>query len=99
MIKRYLNKEGFGKWLEGLKASRRERPTKFSVKVLRLRRGGSFEDGGTDIANITRKEPKPDKNGHGNEKSAQEPEVFYQQWSTKSQQWSNLVNPQEDKNP
>ncbi|GKE98261.1 hypothetical protein Tco_0021612, partial [Tanacetum coccineum] len=27
---------------------------------------------GTDIANITRKEPKPDKNGHGNGKSAQE---------------------------
>ncbi|GJY59922.1 hypothetical protein Tco_0459814 [Tanacetum coccineum] len=29
----------------------------------------------TDIANITRKEPKPDKNGYENEKSAQEPKV------------------------
>ncbi|GKB81237.1 vesicle-associated protein 2-1 isoform X1 [Tanacetum coccineum] len=38
---------------------------------------------GTDIENITRKEPKPDKNRHENGKSAQEPEVFYQQWSTK----------------
>ncbi|GJY14912.1 reverse transcriptase domain-containing protein [Tanacetum coccineum] len=31
---------------------------------------------GTDIANITRKEPKPGKNEHENGLSAQEPEVF-----------------------
>ncbi|GJT21287.1 hypothetical protein Tco_0891224 [Tanacetum coccineum] len=31
---------------------------------------------GTDIAKITRKRSKPDKHGHGNGKSAQEPEVF-----------------------
>ncbi|GJU35628.1 reverse transcriptase domain-containing protein [Tanacetum coccineum] len=31
-----------------------------------------LERTGTDIANITRKEPKPDKNKHGNEKSTQE---------------------------
>ncbi|GJW40017.1 hypothetical protein Tco_0065862 [Tanacetum coccineum] len=31
--------------------------------------------GGTDNANIIRKRPKPDKHGHGNGKSAQEPEV------------------------
>ncbi|GKD07943.1 hypothetical protein Tco_1187628 [Tanacetum coccineum] len=30
----------------------------------------------TDIAKITRKWSKPDKHGHGNGKSAQEPEVF-----------------------
>ncbi|GKA30306.1 hypothetical protein Tco_0716611 [Tanacetum coccineum] len=29
--------------------------------------------GGTDNANITRNRPKPDKHGHGNEKSAKEP--------------------------
>ncbi|GJW27052.1 hypothetical protein Tco_0040863 [Tanacetum coccineum] len=33
-------------------------------------------DTGTDIAKITRKWSKPDKHGHGNGKSAQEPEVF-----------------------
>ncbi|GJY26218.1 hypothetical protein Tco_0400944 [Tanacetum coccineum] len=37
---------------------------------------------GTDIANITRKEPKPDKNGHGKGKSAQEPGII-KLWSTK----------------
>ncbi|GJX32787.1 hypothetical protein Tco_0242642 [Tanacetum coccineum] len=31
---------------------------------------------GTDIAKIARKRSKPDKHGHGNGKSAQEPEVF-----------------------
>ncbi|GJY16923.1 reverse transcriptase domain-containing protein [Tanacetum coccineum] len=31
-----------------------------------------FRPAGTDIANITRKEPKPDKNEHGNGKSTQE---------------------------
>ncbi|GJQ93705.1 hypothetical protein Tco_0004844 [Tanacetum coccineum] len=38
---------------------------------------------GTDSAKITRKRTKPDKHGHGNEKSAKEPEDCYQ-WSTKS---------------
>ncbi|GJV84019.1 hypothetical protein Tco_1523917, partial [Tanacetum coccineum] len=35
----------------------------------------------TDIAKITRKWSKPDKHGHGNGKSAKEPEDCYQ-WST-----------------
>nr|GEY27969.1 hypothetical protein [Tanacetum cinerariifolium] len=44
---------------------------------------------GTDIAKITR---KPDKNGHENGKSTQEPGII-----KKSQHWSFLVNSQNDK--
>nr|GEV42925.1 reverse transcriptase domain-containing protein [Tanacetum cinerariifolium] len=40
------------------------------------------DDLDTDITRITRKEPKPDKNGHENGKSTQEP-GFYHQKSTK----------------
>nr|GEZ11895.1 reverse transcriptase domain-containing protein [Tanacetum cinerariifolium] len=39
---------------------------------------------GADIARITRKEPKPDKNEHKNGKSTQKPEIY--------QQKSNKVN-------
>nr|GEV98653.1 hypothetical protein [Tanacetum cinerariifolium] len=42
---------------------------------------------GMDIANITRKRPKPDKNGHENGKSSQEPGII-----RKSQPKSTLVN-------
>nr|GEV79510.1 hypothetical protein [Tanacetum cinerariifolium] len=41
----------------------------------------------TDITNITRNQPKPDKNGHKNGKSTQEPEIIKQ-----SQPKSILVN-------
>ncbi|GJR68125.1 hypothetical protein Tco_0014190 [Tanacetum coccineum] len=42
----------------------------------------------TDNAKITRKRSKPDKHGHGNEKSAKEPEVFIN-----GQHSQSLVNP------
>ncbi|GJZ52168.1 reverse transcriptase domain-containing protein [Tanacetum coccineum] len=45
--------------------------------------GGELTTQGTDSAKITRKRSKPDKHGHGNGKSAKEPEDCYQ-WSTKS---------------
>nr|GEY83682.1 hypothetical protein [Tanacetum cinerariifolium] len=48
---------------------------------------------GTDIANITRQRPKPDKNRHKNGKSTQEPGII-----KKSQPWSTLVNSHHDKN-
>nr|GEU57414.1 hypothetical protein [Tanacetum cinerariifolium] len=42
---------------------------------------------GMDVANITRKRPKPDKNKHENGKSTQEPRII-----KKSQPWSTLSN-------
>ncbi|GKC45586.1 hypothetical protein Tco_1063308, partial [Tanacetum coccineum] len=48
----------------------------------------------TDIAKTTRKWSKQDKHGHGNGKSAQEPEVFLQR-STKS----TLGQPTRRQNP
>nr|GEZ26504.1 zinc finger, CCHC-type, retrotransposon Gag domain protein [Tanacetum cinerariifolium] len=48
--------------------------------------------GSADIARITRKEPKPDKNGHDNGKSTQS-----QKFISKSQTKSTLVNYCEDK--
>ncbi|GKB58276.1 hypothetical protein Tco_0914462, partial [Tanacetum coccineum] len=43
----------------------------------------------TDIAKITRKRSKPDKHGHGNGKSAQEPEDCYQSTYKRSTRGSN----------
>nr|GEU97600.1 reverse transcriptase domain-containing protein [Tanacetum cinerariifolium] len=45
-----------------------------------------------DIARITRKEPKPDKNEHGNGKSTQKPE-FYEQKSNKCMRTRNSYFP------
>ncbi|GJY62856.1 hypothetical protein Tco_0464316 [Tanacetum coccineum] len=50
----------------------------------------------TDIANITRKEPKSDKNEHETER-VHKSRKFSSKRSTKSQQWSNLGQPQNDK--
>ncbi|GJZ43386.1 reverse transcriptase domain-containing protein [Tanacetum coccineum] len=49
---------------------------------------------GTDSAKITRKRSKPDKHGHGNGKSAKEPEDCYGQ---QSQPLVNIGQPQKDK--
>ncbi|GJS94190.1 putative reverse transcriptase domain-containing protein [Tanacetum coccineum] len=64
-------------------------------------RGDDYDGGSTDIAKITRKEPKLDKNGHGNGKSTQETGKF-QQWSTKvnhGQHWSIHVMTKPLKSP
>ncbi|GKC72016.1 hypothetical protein Tco_1117899, partial [Tanacetum coccineum] len=50
----------------------------------------------TGIAKITRKRSKPEKHGHGNGLSAQEPEVSSKRLS-KVNPWSTMVNPQNAK--
>ncbi|GJZ83411.1 hypothetical protein Tco_0648584 [Tanacetum coccineum] len=52
--------------------------------------------GGTDIAKITRKRSKPDKHGHGNGKSAQEP--GFSSKGQQSQPWSTIGQPTKRQN-
>ncbi|GKF57446.1 hypothetical protein Tco_0170983 [Tanacetum coccineum] len=53
-----------------------EQTLNVSASTLNLSAGTLTLSAGMDIAKITRKWSKPDKHGHGNGKSAQEPGVF-----------------------
>ncbi|GKA25037.1 hypothetical protein Tco_0711070 [Tanacetum coccineum] len=57
-------------------------PLMYQLMVVKRTSFPEMESSGTDSANITRKWPKLDKHGHGNGKSAQEPEVSNKRFSS-----------------